>query len=136
MTWWRLCKGAVITDQRIEADSRPEDFTGHPAKSDWRWREEVVALVTPGDVRLPDLLEIVDDTVVVTPQFRTYSVEEVAAQRYASLRDLRGLQVMFIRLVEQLLADNTIQATDFSVELRQEFQSAQPIADQLDPNGA
>ena len=123
------------TGRRGDFITQP-DFTGHPTKSTWVWLPVVFVTATPGaNQALADPVVTVENgNVVVTRSARAKTSDEVTAEHSARLRaHLDYLTVMFVRLAEQLLADNTIQAGDFSARLRQVFQQAQGIADALDP---
>lgn len=103
----------------------------------WVAYSETVASIDPAtEIATAPVIEVTADGVTRTVGKRALTAEELRSKRnaadIASLRSSgKDMALITVELIEKLLADNVIAATDFSPNVRQAFQNVKAIADRL-----
>ena len=126
----------VFLNSRDFGDRTPPDLAEAKDRK-WVPYTETVASVDPAaEIATAPVVEVTGDGVAKTIGKRSLTAEELRARRdatdAASLRNAgKDLALVTVELIEKVLADNVIAATDFSPNVRTAFQNIKAIAGRL-----
>ena len=140
MNRYALVKNGAVVDSKTLTDAEAAEFKPREINGVPMWRPYIRTADPAFD---PAIEKLVDDPRVITDTDVTDSRSKVAltqqeiddnqeANDLSALKDAgRDIAVVLVELVDQLLADNTIQVTDFSAAVKQNFQDVKAIADRV-----